>query len=86
MNQIVEELIENALLGEIVPNVVERSIREVHHKPNNYSDGRVPLNPDLEYYANVHDKKENALDNARDVLNKVDKNREKNESGRFKTK
>lgn len=87
LNAVVDDLIESMLVGEIVPNVVGKSIKEVLNEPKNeHLSGQTPANPDLAYYSNLYQNKSETLDNARDFLKKIDQKREKIENDRFKTR
>jgi hypothetical protein len=83
---VAEEIIDNMLKGELIPNALEKAIRELNKEDKNEYPTNIPPHPNLKYYANIHDKKSDPLDNARHVLKRVDKNRDKNESERFKNK
>jgi hypothetical protein len=68
-----------------MPSLVTKSIREVKSKPkNDVSNDIAPKNPELDYYANLYDSKDDIIDTAREVLTKIDKNREKGERDRAK--
>jgi hypothetical protein len=88
MNAIIDELIDSMLGGQLIPDAVEKGLRELHHDQTREA-ARLPRSyaaPDLVYYRSIHDRKSDPLDNARHVMNRVDKRREKSESEKFKNK